>query len=235
MRLVCPSCDAEYEIARSAIPRSGREVECSNCGLSWFQAFSDLRLNEAVHDSDRDTDQAIPPHVVDDAVLEVLRQETAREVMARQAEAGGFGLDTAHAGQAQTPWDLQTQGADYAQAQHAAGDLPAPPPRPRRDLLPAIDDISATWGADLDTGASSQAAQDLPQITPTPLGRAVLFLALVGVILLALYVFAPEIAAKVPALSKVSGDYVAAVDRAVLWAQDHLRQAVTWLQSLGRR
>ena len=62
MRLVCPSCDAEYEIARSAIPRSGREVECSNCGHSWFQAFADLRIDEAVlnaPDETPDTDYTI--------------------------------------------------------------------------------------------------------------------------------------------------------------------------------
>ncbi|MEF9602131.1 zinc-ribbon domain-containing protein, partial [Paracoccus sp. PXZ] len=29
MRLTCPRCAAQYEIAESAIPASGREVECS--------------------------------------------------------------------------------------------------------------------------------------------------------------------------------------------------------------
>ncbi|MEI6799264.1 MAG: zinc-ribbon domain-containing protein [Pseudomonadota bacterium] len=231
MRLVCPSCDAEYEIARSAIPRSGREVECSNCGHSWFQAFADLRLDETVDEPDQDA--ADPPSGMDDAVLEVLRQEALREVKARHAEAGRFGLEM----QTEMPLTRHGAGADHLQSLKAAGDIPPTPPapRPRRDLLPAIDDVSAVLGQTPDTGAAPQAPQDLPKITPSPLGRAILMLALAAVVLLALYVFAPEIAAKVPALAKACGDYVAAVDRAIHWAQDHLGQAVEWLRSLGRR
>lgn len=37
MRLVCPNCDAQYEVDASAIPVSGRDVQCSNCGNAWFQ------------------------------------------------------------------------------------------------------------------------------------------------------------------------------------------------------
>ena len=38
MRLVCPRCGAEYEIDDRLIPAGGREVECSSCGNTWFQA-----------------------------------------------------------------------------------------------------------------------------------------------------------------------------------------------------
>ena len=37
MRLVCPSCDAQYEVDAGLIPASGRDVQCSNCGKTWFQ------------------------------------------------------------------------------------------------------------------------------------------------------------------------------------------------------
>ncbi|MFN4157285.1 MAG: zinc-ribbon domain-containing protein [Gemmobacter sp.] len=37
MRLVCPNCDAQYEVSDSAIPDGGRDVQCSNCGHSWYQ------------------------------------------------------------------------------------------------------------------------------------------------------------------------------------------------------
>jgi len=37
MRLVCPNCDAEYEVDDDAIPEAGRDVQCSNCGHAWFQ------------------------------------------------------------------------------------------------------------------------------------------------------------------------------------------------------
>jgi len=37
MRLVCPNCDTQYEVDASMIPPSGRDVQCSNCGWTWFQ------------------------------------------------------------------------------------------------------------------------------------------------------------------------------------------------------
>lgn len=41
MRLVCPNCDAQYEVGPEAIPENGRDVQCSNCGHTWFQAHHD--------------------------------------------------------------------------------------------------------------------------------------------------------------------------------------------------
>lgn len=37
MRLICPECGAQYEVAADAIPASGRDVQCSNCSHMWFQ------------------------------------------------------------------------------------------------------------------------------------------------------------------------------------------------------
>lgn len=37
MRLVCPNCDAKYEVPEDAIPETGRDVQCANCGHAWFQ------------------------------------------------------------------------------------------------------------------------------------------------------------------------------------------------------
>jgi predicted Zn finger-like uncharacterized protein len=37
MRLICPNCDAQYEVSDSAIPAGGRDVQCSNCGNTWYQ------------------------------------------------------------------------------------------------------------------------------------------------------------------------------------------------------
>ncbi len=37
MRLICPNCDAQYEVDESVIPDQGRDVQCSNCGHTWFQ------------------------------------------------------------------------------------------------------------------------------------------------------------------------------------------------------
>lgn len=41
MRLICPNCDAQYEIGDDAIPEAGRDVQCSNCGHGWYQYHHD--------------------------------------------------------------------------------------------------------------------------------------------------------------------------------------------------
>lgn len=54
MRLICPNCSAQYEIDASLIPDEGRDVQCSNCGHTWFelppvqQAFADAPEPEVV-------------------------------------------------------------------------------------------------------------------------------------------------------------------------------------------
>lgn len=41
MRLICPSCQSEYDVAASAIGAKGRMVRCASCGGEWFQAPED--------------------------------------------------------------------------------------------------------------------------------------------------------------------------------------------------
>ncbi|MDB5659583.1 MAG: thioredoxin [Cypionkella sp.] len=55
MRLVCPNCDAEYEVDATAIPDGGRDVQCSNCGHAWFQLppeqEAEMAAEEALFDA----------------------------------------------------------------------------------------------------------------------------------------------------------------------------------------
>lgn len=37
MRLTCPNCGAQYEVPDDVIPAAGRDVQCSNCGNTWFE------------------------------------------------------------------------------------------------------------------------------------------------------------------------------------------------------
>ena len=58
MRLTCPNCGAQYEVPDEVIPDDGRDVQCSNCGDTWFQAHPDNtdtspeRKNVAAQDQD---------------------------------------------------------------------------------------------------------------------------------------------------------------------------------------
>lgn len=73
MRLLCPNCDAEYEVDAAAIPSNGRDVQCSNCGHAWFQQHPDA-------EADYDAEQALydPPPPLPNA-FETAAQQPAPE------------------------------------------------------------------------------------------------------------------------------------------------------------
>ena len=106
MRLVCPNCAAQYEVAEDTIPATGRDVQCASCGKTWFQppasAFlqaaaeavtsgSDAEAEEAADTTDDDGPppefrRARPKSSVDPSVLDILRREAEREADVRVAE-----------------------------------------------------------------------------------------------------------------------------------------------------
>ncbi|MHA6326231.1 zinc-ribbon domain-containing protein [Roseivivax sp. CAU 1753] len=55
MRLICPNCSAQYEVPTEVIPEAGRDVQCSNCGHTWFQHHPD---NAPEQEADPDADLA---------------------------------------------------------------------------------------------------------------------------------------------------------------------------------
>ena len=100
MRLLCPNCDAEYEVDASVIPDNGRDVQCSNCGHAWFQLppeiAAEMEAEDALYDAPSVpmTDPAPAPLVeepprrgIDESVLAVLREEADREAAARKGDA----------------------------------------------------------------------------------------------------------------------------------------------------
>ena len=62
MRLACPNCGAEYEVADDVIPESGRDVQCSNCGHTWFEQPGTVATTAApAPDADPAPDEADAP------------------------------------------------------------------------------------------------------------------------------------------------------------------------------
>ncbi len=64
MRLTCPNCGAQYEVPDQVIPIDGRDVQCSNCGTTWFQDHPDnpqpspQTAEPEVEDWETDADEA---------------------------------------------------------------------------------------------------------------------------------------------------------------------------------
>jgi predicted Zn finger-like uncharacterized protein len=104
MRLTCPNCDARYQVSDEAIPPAGRDVQCSNCGQTWFQHHPDnppaetdsqspdLGAGPDLRDPDEEVAPPPPPRApettarreLDPAVADILRQEAEAEFEARR-------------------------------------------------------------------------------------------------------------------------------------------------------
>lgn len=105
MRLSCPNCDAQYEVPDEVMPTSGRDVQCSNCGQTWFQHHPDhmpqdedaILAETDTPDPDEEVSPPPPPpppakpvperRQLDPAVADILRQEAEAEYAARRKEA----------------------------------------------------------------------------------------------------------------------------------------------------
>jgi predicted Zn finger-like uncharacterized protein len=70
MRLTCPNCGAQYEVPDDVIPEEGRDVQCSNCGDTWFQQAAGFAADADADPDFVDTppaDQAAGPSQVQTA------------------------------------------------------------------------------------------------------------------------------------------------------------------------
>lgn len=66
MRLTCPNCGAEYEVPDEVIPAAGRDVQCSNCGVTWFQHHPDNMPEDEPDETPVGTDASAPPDSPDE-------------------------------------------------------------------------------------------------------------------------------------------------------------------------
>lgn len=172
MRLTCPNCGAQYEVPDEVIPETGRDVQCSNCGDTWFQNHPDQAVaGDTTDDGAAPSDEtsagepATEPgpgedhparRRIDPEVADVLREEAERE---RQARArGGEGLETQPElgvdGGASTSQDEADRRAREARMRmsrlkgepedETPDDAEDLDPGSRRNLLPDIDEINSS-------------------------------------------------------------------------------------------
>ena len=82
MRLICPNCDAQYEVPTEVIPEDGRDVQCSNCGDTWFQTHPD---QESASTTETEAPEPTPPAVDEmDAEASQHSEETKEEPSATE-------------------------------------------------------------------------------------------------------------------------------------------------------
>ncbi|PTX57341.1 putative Zn finger-like uncharacterized protein [Litoreibacter ponti] len=280
MRLICPNCDAEYEVDDGMIPPEGRDVQCSNCTTTWFQPAVETEEEPAAEapaedsapaddapdadvseESEDDADEAIAAAAVaavgrtprrpelDPAAKEIIEQEVARETAAREAERGGIetqpdlGLDDAESEErAAAARDrmarrrgLEPGGEETDQVAEDDAAMAAAPKRDessgKRELFPDIEEINSTLSpeaAEAEAEAARRAAEGGGEVAVARskfrLGFGLMLI--VAVALLALYVYAPQLSQRIPALADSLRDYVGAIDGLRVWLDGAVQDLV---------
>ncbi|MFV2002813.1 MAG: zinc-ribbon domain-containing protein, partial [Paracoccaceae bacterium] len=103
MRMICPNCSAQYEVDKSVIPDGGRDVQCSNCGHTWFQSHQDLENQPSAEVT------AAPPDEAPD-------------------EASGTAQEPQHEASAETSTGASTKADEKPDAAPSSEPDDAPPP-----------------------------------------------------------------------------------------------------------
>jgi predicted Zn finger-like uncharacterized protein len=189
MRLVCPNCGAQYEVDTGAIPEDGRDVQCSNCGHTWFQppAGQDAGLADELGMT-APAQSAPPTHpappvpaepepaspapdaeasgkhmrrALDPGVRDILREEAERESTARDGDDNT--LETQPDLGLDSPGQDDTDTLNRRMARLRGSDLPEESGSgagKRRDLLPDIEEINSSLRATSEREAEVPAAPD---------------------------------------------------------------------------
>ena len=129
MRLTCPNCGAQYEVDAGMIPDDGRDVQCSNCGQTWFQMpEGQMSVPDATEVADAPAEAASPAEE-EPPVAEPVT-EPADEVSAddHEAEDTLAESETPDAEAADSPEQDDAQPADDNDDAPAAEDAQAASP-----------------------------------------------------------------------------------------------------------
>lgn len=252
MRLVCPNCDAEYEVDAAVIPENGRDVQCSNCGHAWFQLSPDVEAELAAEEALYEAPPApvavaaVPEPVaevasapepvrrsIDESVLAVLREEAEREVEARKVEAPVV----------ETQPDLGLQApAEQGMVARRLARLKGEPeaaakPQTRREMFPEIEEINSTLRASTEkrAGDAAAVAETMHPAQPQKAGfrSGFTLMLLLAVLLVVGYVMAPDLAKQIPALAGPLKAYVGLVDQARLALDGLLQGASSFLHGVS--
>ncbi len=202
MRITCPHCAAHYEIDAALIPDEGRSVQCSACDHVWDQKPPD--------NADEEAGGAPPPERVqrpklDDRTRQILEEEARHAAETRTAPVSPEATRTA------PPVSPEASRTVPPAAPAVASPRPVRP-KLRNDLLPDLEESSAS----LNPAPGARAVPDGADPDPAPAtggflsGFGVVLLA--AIVLVALYLAAPRIAERVPALEEPLSGYVTAVN-----------------------
>lgn len=185
-----------------------------------------------------------PRRSIDESILAVLREEAEREAAARRGEQRPRIETQTEMTLPEAPRPIRPaprapapgpQAPESAAPEAVVGPDPRGVPQPevprKRTLLPEIEEIKSSLHPTQDPdeeGAEIQAAK-----AESGFRRGFVFAVFFAVVLLALYVMAPLIVAKVPALQGTMEAYVQGVNTLRRALDTQVRGLIGWLQSLA--
>jgi predicted Zn finger-like uncharacterized protein len=226
MRLICPNCDAEYEVDASLVPPEGRDVQCSNCTNTWFQTRDALN-DEPEPEIAQEASLTPKRPATDPEALDIIREEVAREARARASETAGLetqgdlGLIQPGRLPYSRPRPKKVDEDALIDIEIGLDDDPALTPAPqrgegkKRELLPDIEEINSTLTAvpepdpeDVDIDPSSAAASPRRGFR-IGFGLMLMFCALILIV----YARSPELADRFPQLGEPLMKFVSLMDR----------------------
>ena len=185
MRLICPNCDAQYEVPDEVVPTEGRDVQCSNCGQTWFQHHVDHVPEDAAKTSAstrpalvEDDEEASPPpppppaepdepqrQELDPAVANILREEAEGEQEARRQRQSDPLESQPDLGLGDDLDEESRRALEARQRMARMRGEPEPTSQTeanaaamssRRDLLPDIEEINSTLRNDEERAESDE-------------------------------------------------------------------------------
>lgn len=224
MRLTCPNCAAQYEVEDDVIPSSGRDVQCSNCGHTWFQKPNErpqaqpLASEEAASEPKPEDEASTPEpkrQELGDDVSSVLREEAERERAERAAErASGLEFQT-EMGLDSSPEEMAPSLGESAgvleDADEAAAAAVAAASK-RKDLLPDIEEINSSLSPRTDDDEEDEPSEDAEKARRGGFRRGFFLVVIIFLVMAAVYLFAPNIADMNPQTAGAMSAYVAWVD-----------------------
>lgn len=231
MRLTCPNCTAQYEVPDEVIPEEGRDVQCSNCDQTWFQAKhpseataepnapedkpveADTSDTEVEAQKDAEPAEKTAPEVekpaastgnVAPSVASILKEEAAREAELRAQEGGGL--------ESQPDLGLEAPPEPKVRPKRPATSETAVDAG-QKNALPDVDAINSSMRSD--------PAEDEAQAPRKSGGflRGFALMLIIGVVLYLIYGNARQISEAVPQADPLLSSYVSLVDQARIWLE----------------
>ncbi|MEJ6404152.1 zinc-ribbon domain-containing protein [Yoonia sp. 2307UL14-13] len=246
MRLICPKCNAQYDIADDVIPEGGRDVQCSSCAHTWFQmdkpkvAGRPLTQRPTPKPATRVADDDGPRHQpiedapqrqpLDSSIADILREEAAHEQQARATEeaqphpsekAGQSASE--RAAETRKRIAQMTEEDDQSPAAVAAASTGAVAGVNVR-TMPDIDEINATLRARAtandDSGLTEEEQEEIKQ--RRGFRRGFFFVLILIAILIAPYFFVDQILENLPQTAPYMETYVQTVDNLRVWLDNQI-------------